>query len=316
MAKKRKYQRKTLRIAQIRVIKDGPHWVRDHGDERLDKLKDSIAERGQMHDIIVRPTKRSKATFELLAGGRRFHAIKELGLETVDVKVAVVDDVEAELISLEENLTILKPTSGDWSQRVERRRQLINIQRGVDPHAKPKGGRPSKKASKSKGKEKNHRQVAVVSEPVSAAELADDLGVSQRTVERAQRRERNLTPESKAAWRLGKLTDAQVDELAATAKSKQAAVLKDMLTQRSHAQQSGADDRNEELSAAKSRVELKKRLRACENLCRKELVPELHDIVGAMKEDELLVDRLSSVPTAKLTDARDLIDELLDSLGR
>jgi len=314
---KRKLVDKVLRVAQIRI--SDKHWERDYDDKRMEKLKDSIADRGQLHNIIVRPSKRSKATYDLLAGGRRFRAIRDLGLDKINVKVAEVDDVEAELISLDENLQVEHPTSADWAHRLERWRQLTNVQRGLPPDAKPSGGRPSKpKVSKSKGKAtKNHRQMAEVSEPepVSVAEMAEEHGVSERTVSRAQRRERNLTPEVKAAWRLGKLTDAQVDELAATPKNRQSSVLKEMMSQLAAKQQESVQEHKAELTAAKDRVELKKRLRACEDLCRRELVPHLIDLVGTAKEDDILVSRLSSVPTIKLTEARDLIDELLDILG-
>lgn len=312
---KRKLVDKTIRVAQIRMAKQ--HWDRDYDEKKMKQLQDSIADRGQLHNIIVRPSKRSKATFELLAGGRRFQAIRELGLDKINVKVADVDDVEAELISLDENLRVEKPTTGDWSQKLERWRQLTNVQRGHDPHAKPKGGAVSKKkSSKSKGKDDNLRQMAEVKPPVSVAEMAEEHGVSARTVSRAQRRERNLTPEVKAAWRLGKLSDSQVDELANAPKQKQAGLLKQMLAEKAVKQQESVNERHEELTAAKSRVEMKKRLRACEDLCRKTLVPELEEIYAAVEEDDLLLDRLSTVPTARLSQARDLIDSLLDMMGR
>lgn len=315
---KRKLVDKTIRVAQIRISKQ--HWDRDYDEKKMKQLQDSIADRGQLHNIIVRPSKRSKATYELLAGGRRFQAIKELGLDKINVKVAEVDDVEAELISLDENLRVEKPTTGDWSQKLERWRQLTNVQRGHDPHARPKGGAPkvaNKKSSKSKGKSDNLCQVAEVTKPpVSMAEMAEEHGVSTRTVARAQRRERNLSPEAKAAWRLGKLTDSQVDELANAPKAKQPSLLKQMMSEKAAQQQEAVSERHEELSAAKNRVEMKKRLRACEDLCRKELVPELEDIHGAAQEDDLLLERLATVPTARLSQARDLIDSLLDMMDR
>ena len=178
MAKK-KLVDKTIRVAQIRV--SDQHWSRDYDNKKMRQLQDSIADRGQLHNIIVRPSKRSKSTYELLAGGRRYKAIRELGLDKINVKVADVDDVEARLISLDENLRVEHPTSGDWSQKLEEWRQLTNVQRGHDPNARAKGGPKvaKKKVSKSKKKEANQCQLAPVSKPpVTYSEMAEEHGAA------------------------------------------------------------------------------------------------------------------------------------------
>lgn len=68
------------------------------GDEALDALVESVRDLGVLQPVLVRRT--GSATYELIAGERRWRAAKRLGLETIP---AVVRDVENQA-SLEQAL--------------------------------------------------------------------------------------------------------------------------------------------------------------------------------------------------------------------
>jgi len=61
---------------------------KDYGN--IDELADSIKERGLLHPILVRP--KGELLFELVAGGRRFAAIKRLGWTEVPVRIIEGED--------------------------------------------------------------------------------------------------------------------------------------------------------------------------------------------------------------------------------
>lgn len=67
----------------------------------LDELKSSIAQKGLLHPIIVRPT---GERFEVVAGNRRFAACKELAWKRITCHVLELDDKDAFEVSLMENL--------------------------------------------------------------------------------------------------------------------------------------------------------------------------------------------------------------------
>ena len=60
-------------------INEGNRYRQDYGD--LEGLKDSLARLGSIHPILL--SMRDDGTFDLIAGGRRFRAYKELGHKTV-----------------------------------------------------------------------------------------------------------------------------------------------------------------------------------------------------------------------------------------
>jgi len=70
--------------------------------EAMEELKRSIAENGVLEPPVVR---RSGDVFELIAGERRFRAVKALGNDTIDVIVMEVEsDEKALVLSLVENI--------------------------------------------------------------------------------------------------------------------------------------------------------------------------------------------------------------------
>lgn len=67
-------------------------------DSNVEKLKKSIQTVGLLNPLVV------NEKFELLAGARRYSALKELGVTEVPVNIVSKNSLEQELISIDENL--------------------------------------------------------------------------------------------------------------------------------------------------------------------------------------------------------------------
>lgn len=74
---------------------------KNYGKEELDELKASIKEKGVLQPILVR---KKDTMFEVIAGERRLKAARALNLEEVPVLIKNVDDKEAFIIALIENI--------------------------------------------------------------------------------------------------------------------------------------------------------------------------------------------------------------------
>lgn len=93
----------TLKLSVLRAGKYQPRTRMD--EEALNELADSIRAQGIMQPILVRPLKGSKpGTYEIIAGERRFRAAKLAGLKEVPVLVREVEDENAAVMALIENI--------------------------------------------------------------------------------------------------------------------------------------------------------------------------------------------------------------------
>ena len=91
---------KTLATASISPLPGNP---RKHFDENaLDELAASIAKRGVIQPIIVRP--RGNGKYELVAGERRWRAAQKARLHEIPALVRELDDREVMALALIENL--------------------------------------------------------------------------------------------------------------------------------------------------------------------------------------------------------------------
>lgn len=91
---------KMLNIASISPLPGNP---RKHFDEAaLDELASSIAARGVIQPIIVRPAK--KGAYQLVAGERRWRAAQKARLHEIPALVRDLDDREVMALALIENL--------------------------------------------------------------------------------------------------------------------------------------------------------------------------------------------------------------------
>jgi ParB family chromosome partitioning protein len=86
----------------INKVQPNPNQPRiDFSEERLAELQESIGKDGLLQPIIVRP---EGSGYQIVAGERRWQACKKLGYKTIAAKIVVVNDIEAQEISLVENL--------------------------------------------------------------------------------------------------------------------------------------------------------------------------------------------------------------------
>lgn len=88
-----------LELSQIKVPKDPLRT--DMGQKEFDWLKESMTAIGLLEPIIVR---RVGSKYEVVAGSRRLQAARDLGWPRIQASVVDVDDKQAFLITLTENV--------------------------------------------------------------------------------------------------------------------------------------------------------------------------------------------------------------------
>lgn len=90
----------------LSVLKAGKYQPRTRMDEEaLNELADSIKTQGIMQPILVRPLKgRGAKKYEIIAGERRFRAAGIAGLKEVPVLIREVEDDNAAIMALIENI--------------------------------------------------------------------------------------------------------------------------------------------------------------------------------------------------------------------
>lgn len=100
---------------------------RDVDEDRVQELAKSFKRLGQLSPILV--TKRGDEGYRLLAGMHRISAAMELRWESVKATIYDVDDVEAELIEISENIHRADLTEEDRSKLVNRWVELTEQKR-------------------------------------------------------------------------------------------------------------------------------------------------------------------------------------------
>lgn len=95
-------QRVHVQHIDIQLIKPNPFQPRTaFQEDSVAELAQSIKEHGLLHPIVVRQV---DSGFELLMGERRLRACKSLGMEKIQAIVRQVDDRDAAILALVENL--------------------------------------------------------------------------------------------------------------------------------------------------------------------------------------------------------------------
>ena len=119
----------SFRSINIKRIDPSPYQHRRYFDENsLKELGASIIRDGLIEPIIVRP--RKKERFQLIAGERRFRAIKDYtDFNVIQAKIVEVDDLKARRISdsenrLREDLSVI--------ESIEATIEIIDVEMGKD----------------------------------------------------------------------------------------------------------------------------------------------------------------------------------------
>ncbi len=91
-------------IAIEKIIANKANPRRSFAEDQLDELAASIAEKGVMQPLLVRPDADDNTSYELIAGERRWRASQRAGLSEVPVIIKEVDDSEALELAIIENV--------------------------------------------------------------------------------------------------------------------------------------------------------------------------------------------------------------------
>lgn len=89
-----------LQLAELHPFAGHPFSVRD--DEEMAALVDSVRANGVLNPILVRAAK--GGGYEILAGHRRAHAARTIGLKEIPALVREMDDDEATILMVDSNL--------------------------------------------------------------------------------------------------------------------------------------------------------------------------------------------------------------------
>lgn len=178
---------KEISIADIHI----PERARDIDQSHALVISASIQEVGQLQPIVVRKTPNGKKKFTLVIGGHRLKAKEIIGDETIEAKIVNADNDDAALVEVSENIFRNDLTILDRAKHVEIYRALWEKKYG---QINPKGGRP-----------KNMDKLSVLD--ICEDELkrgfsqvcAEELGLSPKSVQRANRIAQNLTPAMRKA---------------------------------------------------------------------------------------------------------------------
>ncbi|MGD9677743.1 MAG: nucleoid occlusion protein [Vulcanibacillus sp.] len=114
---------KQIPINQIEPSPYQPRTVFD--DEKIDELCQTIKTHGIIQPIVVRLAANNK--YEIIAGERRWRAVKKLGLETVSAIVKDYNDAQTASVSLIENLQREGLTAIEEATAYQKLIQIYNL---------------------------------------------------------------------------------------------------------------------------------------------------------------------------------------------
>lgn len=97
---KQKPKLANIKLEKLRPFEGHPYKIVD--DESMEELKSSIAEKGLLNRIIVRPIDNTDE-YEIISGHRRVHAAELLGIKEVPAVVYFIDRDEATVLMVDSN---------------------------------------------------------------------------------------------------------------------------------------------------------------------------------------------------------------------
>lgn len=173
----------------------------------------SILQIGLKSPIILRPDRNG---FRLVAGAHRLAAVQKLGWSDVDAIIENIEEDEARLIEIDENLMRRELSALDRAIFLAERKAVYDA---LHPETVKPGRKPKESA-------KTFRQFG---ETFSKA-TASRLGLNKRTIEIALALAKSLTPEAREALRLSDVADNQSEliKLAALEPEKQVSIAQEI----------------------------------------------------------------------------------------
>lgn len=167
----------------------------------IESLVKSIETIGLIHPLTINKKN------ELLAGGRRYQALKELGKEEVPITIVTENELLQELISIDENL-VRKPLNKlEFEQCLNRGREIYEK---LNPTAnkveiEKEAITPSEKRQEREEEESDDSSFAAVT--------AEKLGVSKAVIKKAIKRDAKSSHTVKEARGSGEVSASQVNEI-------------------------------------------------------------------------------------------------------
>jgi ParB/RepB/Spo0J family partition protein len=87
--------------------------------EGLDSLAESIKTVGLQHPLVVRQVPDEPDVYEVIEGSRRLRALKKLGYSTIECRIAEMDDQQALVASIHENMWRGDITAAELSRAIK-----------------------------------------------------------------------------------------------------------------------------------------------------------------------------------------------------
>jgi uncharacterized ParB-like nuclease family protein len=172
-----------IRLDDIVVSADRMRRLRP---EKVDEFAESIAARGQLQPIIVRP--RGDTDYLLVVGSHRLEAVRKLGHEAIECRVLDgMDADQALLAEIDENLVRADLTPSERAAHHAKRKQLY-LKLHPETEKGKAGGRPRKTSDK----------MSKVSTSGYAKAAAKKVGKTSRTVARDVSRGEKIVPQALA----------------------------------------------------------------------------------------------------------------------
>lgn len=198
----------TINLNEIKLTNP---YLRTNTD--IDSLVKSIKAIGLIHPLTINEKN------ELLAGGRRYQALKELEYTEVPVIISKKNDLEQELVSIDENL-VRKPLDKlEFEQCLSRGceiyEQLYPTANKVD--IEKEANTPAEKKQEKEEEENDTTSFAAVT--------SEKLGLSKAVIKQAIKRNAKSSPEVKEARGSGDVSASQVNEIIKLEKEEQKKVL-------------------------------------------------------------------------------------------
>lgn len=182
-------------------------------DDDVDTLKQSIESLGLIHPLTINKDN------ELLAGGRRYTALKELGISSIPVNIVSNTPLEQELISIEENIIRQKLSSVEFEACLSRAKDIYD-------ELNPEVAQDIEEEIDEKNMEELIEETGKKPFIIDASEKA---GISVQAVKNAIKRDINSSSNVKKARIQGDINASKATELSKLDKSTQNELLPHVL---------------------------------------------------------------------------------------
>lgn len=302
-----------------KIIVSNP-YLRTETD--IDSLKKSIQTIGLINPLTI------NAENELIAGGRRYQALKELGITEAAINRVDISTLEQELISIDENLVRTPLNKLELEKCLNRGREIYEE---LNPDANKIEVEVKKLTAAEKKIEKEEEENDTTS---FAAITAEKTGLSKSVIKNAIRRDEQSSDILKEARGNGDVSASQVNEIIRLNKKEQDKILpyikeksvKDVRKLVEKALDQGVDlaihDSLEIQELPREFKQLEAMVKKCNRIFAKILIENLHvegdgfdkvvsEVELVQEQSSKFIDLFSTNPTYLQTDSEDYQEDSL-----